>query len=364
MSTFNERWLEIQTKLQENAEPLGVTQSNIVRGDWQKGMPIAPPGIIIYLEPGDNLFASNPMPTVATVHVFCVVEPESELSDAVGAAMDLAWKAFKILRTMDIYARWPRNPVTIDTVQADIAVTVCSFIVDFDMPSLAPVTQGISTIPGMQLWLDAAAIEGVADGDGLRTWIDRSGSAHDALQLDAPTRPIYRLNRINGRPALHFDGNRKMVAPMLGLSTGITAVITTILEPTGGNIGLIYQKSTLEWRADDGGAMGVYTWANTAPRGFGGGNLRDGLWHIIAMQYSPIAASAVIRLDGAQAASDFGQSGAMLAGQDDLQIGRGWFDMYHGEIAEVAIYNRALSAPELGQVEAYMAGKYQIALTP
>lgn len=360
---FTDRWLAIEAKLKENAEPLGVAQGNITRGDWQKDLPIAPPGVVIYMESGDRLFASNPLSTVATVTVFCIVAPESNLPDAVGAATDLAWKVIKVLREMGGYVRWPRNPVEVDTVNTDIAVTMVSFLTAFDMPSLAPITAGISTIPGMQLWLDADAIVGVADSEGLRTWIDRSGLAHDALQLDDAAKPIYQTDRVNGKPALLFTGPHYMLCPKLPL-VGLTATVVCRMDYPGFNVGVLWQQNTFAWRLDDGGGQGAYTWATIQPRGFGGSNFQHGNWSILTMTYSPITSRAALRENGHEYGSDLAQTGDLLAGQTDLKVGRGFFADMYGEIAEVAIYDRLLTDSELGQVEAYLAGKYAITLTP
>jgi hypothetical protein len=56
------------------------------------------------------------------------------------------------------------------------------------------------------LWLDARQITGLVDGVPVASWSDASPALRTATQSTPSSRPIYRTNAINGRPALRFDG--------------------------------------------------------------------------------------------------------------------------------------------------------------
>jgi len=53
------------------------------------------------------------------------------------------------------------------------------------------------------LWLDAAALTGLADGETVSTWPDRSGHGNDAVSSGAPT---FQSGELNGLPVVRFDG--------------------------------------------------------------------------------------------------------------------------------------------------------------
>ncbi len=64
---------------------------------------------------------------------------------------------------------------------------------------------------GLQLWLKADA--GVTlDGAAVSTWADQSGNGNDAIQPDAPRRPLLVPDGLNGLPVLRFDGTDDRLA--------------------------------------------------------------------------------------------------------------------------------------------------------
>lgn len=68
-------------------------------------------------------------------------------------------------------------------------------------PTTGKVYQCIAgSAPAPYFKLDASAITGLVDGDKVATW-------GVFTQTDAATRPVYRTNRVNGLPAVTFDGS-------------------------------------------------------------------------------------------------------------------------------------------------------------
>ena len=63
-----------------------------------------------------------------------------------------------------------------------------------------------TNIAGCVLWLDANQITGLNNGDPVATWSDMSGNGNDATQAVGANQPTYRTGRINGLPAVDFDG--------------------------------------------------------------------------------------------------------------------------------------------------------------
>lgn len=61
------------------------------------------------------------------------------------------------------------------------------------------------TAAGATAVFDSRYITGLNDNDSVATWTSRSGS-NDISQATAGNRPVYRTNRINGSPAVIWDG--------------------------------------------------------------------------------------------------------------------------------------------------------------
>jgi len=58
----------------------------------------------------------------------------------------------------------------------------------------------------MLLWLDAQSLEWLTDGARVAAWYDASPRRYVARQSSKPSQPTYRRAMLNGRPVVHFDG--------------------------------------------------------------------------------------------------------------------------------------------------------------
>jgi hypothetical protein len=98
----------------------------------------------------------------------------------------------------------------------------------------------IAHTAGQKLWLKADDLA-LTDGDPVDTWTDASGSLNDFTQTGA-TRPIYKINRINGMPAVTSDGTQWLEnAAFNGLP--VLAIPRTVIIVTQPN-GKVVQTST------------------------------------------------------------------------------------------------------------------------
>jgi hypothetical protein len=61
-------------------------------------------------------------------------------------------------------------------------------------------------VTGLRLWLKADAITGLSDGAGIATWSDSSGLGNDAVMAVGGFQPTYQTNEVNGLPCARFDG--------------------------------------------------------------------------------------------------------------------------------------------------------------
>jgi len=93
-----------------------------------------------------------------------------------------------------------------------------------------------SPIPTTDLyqWLKADAIEGLADGDPVSSWLDSSGNNKDATQGTGTNQPSYQTNEINGLPVVRFDGtdNFFTMPSMAALTAAEYFIVIRLVQAT------------------------------------------------------------------------------------------------------------------------------------
>src|SRR5687768_9781784 len=93
-------------------------------------------------------------------------------------------------------------------------------------------------ISGCTLWLEA-------DDYSLGTWLDKSGFGYHCTQPSGGAMPTLLQNRINGRPAVRFDGINDFLFnnsfPILTAATGF--FVGKFL--TGGTVGRVWDRVTV-----------------------------------------------------------------------------------------------------------------------
>lgn len=218
--------------------------------------------------------------------------------------------------------------------------------------------------PGLALWLDAKQITGLASGGTLTTWVDVSGAGHHATQATLASRPTYQAAAVNGQPGVRFDGSNDYLNLAGTVISGSQArTVLVVARPTsGGNRGFV----------DLGNG-------STTGRGFmlspeygvrvNGGN---SLWNPAATLGT--SALFIVQLNGTTTNTLSGWlDGAALNVTSQTSttvtttgsgIVGGWAatpvgsTSYSGDIAEIVVYNRALSVAERQSLEQYLTGKY------
>ena len=98
-------------------------------------------------------------------------------------------------------------------------------------------------LSGLQFWLKADAITGLNDGDPVTTWNDSSGSGRNATGVGA-ARPIYKTNIINGLPALQFSGAQIMSLAAIDLSATQGATLFCVSQQNTAALSILYEFST------------------------------------------------------------------------------------------------------------------------
>jgi len=228
-------------------------------------------------------------------------------------------------------------------------------------------------LTGLSLWLKADA--GVTlSGANVTVWADQSGNGNNA-SANSGQEPTFISSFSNSKPAIEFDGQGQIVeiadANSLGfLNMSSFIVLSYLGQGTGNNI--VYLKN-----ADNGSPTDPAMYGLVATNGgvvsfsqnVGGWSdyptqidITDSVPKILSMTYNGTDQNIYSNGDFQ---NTFNIGGNIATSTGLLQIG-GYnqsFDAseyFYGQIAEVIMYNRAITTPERQQVEAYLNAKYAI----
>ena len=237
-------------------------------------------------------------------------------------------------------------------------------------------------IDGAILWLDSADESTILDADGdaassgasfsgdVATWIDKTGQGNDAFDTSA-VKPTYDATGINNLGSINFNGNSHFDTE-LGINAHdipnqtIFSVYTSNVENNPGS----------PWGEDNGGYDKFLLDANDTSFqeniAWGGGfhrdnNLFDGTNTMVTtVSYQEdVADGSSVFVNGVSSSTFTSNFAAAPNRSPDTSnsleigaLGRNNFQ-YDGSVTEMIIYDRALSAAEREDVEAYLMGKWQ-----
>ena len=218
-----------------------------------------------------------------------------------------------------------------------------------------------SDVSGLKLWLKADAIVGLSDGDPVTTWADSSGEGRDAAQATASKKPTYQTAELNGKPVVRFDGVDDVltfsIVALTDFSLFCVFYIPTVADYAGpidwrefgiSGFKLISNVNT-DWRPllskYDGAAETSNQMGPTAyppPYGFAIES-----WLSTPAYYENGSLQAI-----SAGSAGWGNAGGAIAYSS--------FDYMAGDIAEIIVYDTALSAGNRVSVEDYLNNKYAI----
>jgi hypothetical protein len=218
---------------------------------------------------------------------------------------------------------------------------------------------------GLVLHLDASDTNGDGNiagepvtGATIGSWVDKSGTNHHGT---VGGNPRLIRNVLNGRPVIRFDGSDEYTLPAF---TGVTAgEIFIVVKPT--KYPPEVPALTGFWDFGTAGAQTHYSWVdNTVYDAWGTDTRNDGInptmpldqWNVYSV--SSVPGSWNSWLNGVLQRS---RAGNTVAFPPTPAIGRSFPGVtLVGDIAEVVMYNRGLSALERSQVQDYLQRKYNL----
>ena len=239
----------------------------------------------------------------------------------------------------------------------------------------------ITEIPtdGLVIALRANGLVGsLADGEPVTQWFSEEGSGGTAVASGAQA-PTFTVSAINGQPAVRFDGVDDFLAltgSLRDFRAGVSLYV--VMRPTvlqnGFKVLLLGNGAGAQniglGRAGADPGYQYFTFSDSGAVGFF--NTSGGL---VANEAALVSVLQAAGVSNGTSAAELAGNGSVLGGGDvavpaladrlDNLIGKSRFGgdgLFQGDIAEILLYNRALSAAEQATVRAYIAQKYSLSI--
>lgn len=241
---------------------------------------------------------------------------------------------------------------------------------NFSVATLAPQSSFTPIqIPGLAAWYDASLPSGLGLNDGLvTTWKDLSGSNNAVTQKTASLEPAYTASGINGLGSVSFSNAPYLVGTNAAFSSNLlneSSVFVVSSESNGttpGTVAFAGSGTALHWtlRLSQSGASEFDLNNGTAgaliTKSFPSG---PALWSALG---SESTSTQILRKNGSTIVAD-GGPGATASGKYPLSIGASIVAKqatkpFAGQIGEILMFDRLLSATEAAEVEGYLACKW------
>ena len=205
---------------------------------------------------------------------------------------------------------------------------------------------GPAGVTDAALWLDAAQLTGLIDGQTVSTWTDMSGSGNSPVAAGGVA--TYRANVVNGQPVVRFSADGNATFNFTRIST-IRTVFWVLKNTNPGEHFMLGDSGSYDFHA---GTTVLWndTWVHV--------NVKNGKTRLMG---SVINGTATALPSSSFSLVSLITAGDVVANQLSLDRGIGGRS-WAGDMAEVVIYTRALSTAEELAVNTYLANKYGLVL--
>lgn len=241
-------------------------------------------------------------------------------------------------------------------------------------PVSGPVITSPDDIPGLVLWLRAEG-ESYTEGQAAGTWTDLSGFGNHAVAPAAGNRPVFRANRINGKPAFQFTRTsaqefRLPVASFNGMDSLNDMSLFMVAKWTGSGVpsglfgawNIVNSTPNSHFEINTGGSVrlrvGEMDSVTVA------GTLAANEWAVMTGTMAGSGDTPLARLfkNGTEIGSKVQSPGdALIAAKDVMAIGASNAGRnLNGDIAEVLMYDRDLTAPERAFLDGHLGTRYAL----
>ena len=249
-------------------------------------------------------------------------------------------------------------------------------------PTFNPKSQAVSggwfptDITGCKLWLDfsdadtlftdAGKTKVANDGDAIYQANDKSGNNFNATQTTSANRPLYKTAKLNGLSTSYFDGsNDSFALPALGFS-GNPPISVFVVQHTISNerntyftLGLGETNKCFAIRSDKDTKYYVYFYGNDAS--ITGVSSYYGKYVLTNIIYTASSLTVSAYQNGIFIKNVTISSTPNVSNSNyKIGVNFGGYEPHYGYIAEIIIYNTALSDTDRGKVETYLNNKWAI----
>ena len=225
-----------------------------------------------------------------------------------------------------------------------------------------PATGDPLPVANLRLWLRAD----VGAVSPLGFWADQSGRGNNAVQTTGSLQPLVTVAALNGEPVVHFGDNSYLNLPdnlMTGAVAGDLLLVMRSTAPEGAYRGLLSLSAAgggdwVPYGGDSNFYEGFGSSQRYGPFGVSPAWYQYGLYNLTA---APGEWTARLN-DQVQFASTsntvvFPSTGMLLGSSSEGAL-------FEGDIAEVLLFDHALTDAERQSWETYLNAKYQYSLPP
>jgi autotransporter-associated beta strand protein len=220
---------------------------------------------------------------------------------------------------------------------------------------LPTVYDALPVADGLVLRMDASKISGTADGAQLNTWVDTSGTSNNAIRQSGSSSGYPKLvaNAVNGKPVVRFNSPTSSTGDYFKFNriSTIRSVFWVLKENAGlGDYhSLLGDSSTYDFHRGLSANGPLWNAYHTSA------NIKDGVTKLMG--------SAINGTTTALPSGNFQLVSLVTTGNvsaDQICQDRIYHGSWQGDIAEILIYNRALTPAEELLVGTYLTTKYSL----
>lgn len=228
-------------------------------------------------------------------------------------------------------------------------------------------------VTGLVLWLRPEELANLTDGTAVATWPDASGNSNDATQGTGANQPLYKTNIQNGRAIVRFDGSNDFMQianpGSFDLATYTIFVVGKVTSGSGGSfIGkndaafVDGRRRHLQIQAQNTGSDMTH-FAGTDAQNINKTGISWGSFHVAGVVARSTTDVSLI-VDGTETTYSTPTLDFTSYNGKNVTIGRPFLstsaEHLNGDIAEILIYNSALSTNDWTKVVNYLRGKWGI----
>ena len=253
------------------------------------------------------------------------------------------------------------NPLRIiNTISASLKyLTLAMPSVAVALLGLAPTTHAqLPVTSGLVLRMDASQITGTATGTQLNTWADTSGLANNAIRQSGSSAgyPQYVTGGLNGQPVVRFNSSGNNTGDYFRFTsiTNIRTVFWVLKESVantrfllGGSGSYDFHRGINEGARLDANKIWDANYSHI--------NIRNGTTKLMG---AAVTGTTTTLPNGSFQLVSLVTAGNVQANQ--ICQDRTFTGSWRGDIAEILIYDRALTGAEELEVGTYLSAKYAL----